>query len=203
MAQFGGMVLTNAGRNVLAKALTGKTLKFTRAWAGDGYLPENPDIATMTQVINPHIEMEIEEISIPPHIGTAKITVVLSNKELQTGFFLREIGLFAEDPDTLNEVLYGYCNSADTADFMPGYGGADTVYYRFDLTVIIDQAQNVTAIFSDNPLAVTHQQLDDRSDEIYKHVRKIQDFMQSQINSLAQASIINSLNHMGQKHWQG
>lgn len=203
MAQFGGMVLTYSGRNVLAKALTGKTLKFTRAWAGDGYLPENPDIPNMTHVVNPHIVMEIEEISIPPHIGTAKVTVVLSNKNLQAGFFLREIGLFAEDPDSLEEVLYGYCNSADTADFMPGYGGADTVYYRFDLTVIVDQAQNVTAIFSDNPLAVTHRQLDDRSDEIYRYIRDKQNFLQSQINALAQASIINSLEHMGQKHWQG
>ena len=202
MAQFGGMELTNAGRNILAKALLGKTLKFTRAWAGDGYLPEGVDVREMTQIVKPHREMEIAEMSIPPHIGTAKITVVLTNKELTTGFFFREIGLFAEDPDTGAEFLYGYCNSGDTADYMPGQDGPDAVYYRFDLTVIVDQAKNVTAIFSDNPLAVTHKQLDAKSDEILMYFRKREEFLQKQIDQLANASIINSLEHVGQKHWQ-
>ena len=203
MAQFGGIVLTNSGRNILAKALTGKPLKFTRAWAGDGTLPENADIPAMTDLVRPHREMEIEEMSIPPYIGTAKITVVLSNKNMNAGFFFREIGLFAEDPDTGDELLYGYANSGDTADYMPGQDGAEPVYYRFDLTVIVDQAKNVTAIFSDNPLAVTHKQLDDRTDEIYREFRKREDKLQHQLNCLAQASILNSIEHMGHKHWQG
>ena len=196
MAQFGGMELTNAGRNILAKALLGKTLRFTRAWAGDGYLPDDVDVREMTQIIKPHREMEIAEMSIPPHIGTAKITVVLTNKELTTGFFFREIGLFAEDPDTGEEFLYGYCNSGDTADYMPGQDSrADVVYYRFALTVVVDQAKDVTAIFSDNPLAVTHAQLEEQTDEILKHFREREDFLQKQIDDLAQASIINSIEH--------
>ena len=203
MAQFGGMKLTNAGRNILAKALTGKPLKFTKAWAGDGYPPSDEEILTMTDLVQPHREMEIADMSIPPYIGTAKITVVLSNKDMTAGFFLREIGLFAQDPDTGAELLYGYANSGDTADYMPGQDGADPVYYRFNLTVIVDQAKNITAVFSDNPLAVTHRQLDDRTDEIYREIRRRNDAVQHQLNCLAQASMINSLEHMGQKHWHG
>lgn len=196
MAQFSGMELTNAGRNILIKAMTGKILKFTRAWAGNGYLPEGQDVREMTNIISPHREMEIEEISIPPRIGTAKITVVLTNKDLEEGFFFREIGLFAQDPDTGEELLYGYSNAGDTADYMPGQGGPDTVYYRFDLTVIVDQAQNVTAIFSDNPLAVTYKHLNERTDEILKYVREREEFLQKQINQLAQASIVDSINEI-------
>ena len=203
MAQFGGMKLTNAGRNILAKALTGKPLKFTKAWAGDGYPPSDEEILTMTDLVKPHREMEIADMSIPPYIGTAKITVVLSNKDMTAGFFLREIGLYANDPDTGAELLYGYANSGDTADYMPGQDGADPVYYRFNLTVIVDQAKNITAVFSDNPLAVTHRQLDDRTDEIYREIRRRNDAVQHQLNCLAQASMINSLEHMGQKHWHG
>lgn len=193
MAQFNGMELTNAGRNILAKALTGKPLKFTTAWAGDGYLPEGQDVRELTGLVKPHREMEIAEMSIPPHIGTAKITVVMTNKEMEAGFFFREIGLFAQDPDTGEELLYGYSNAGDTADYMPGQDGPDAVYYRFDLTVIVDQAKNVTAIFSDNPLAVTHRQLNERTDEILKYVREREKFLQDQINKLAQASMIDSL----------
>ena len=203
MAEFGGIELTNSGRNILAKALTGKPLKFTRACAGDGYLPEGADVRTMTDIVRPHRDMEIAKMDIPPFIGTAEITVILNNKDMTAGFFLREVGLFAEDPDTGEELLYGYCNAGDFADYIPGYGGADTVYYHLNITAVVDQAQNVTAVFSENPLAVTYQQLEDRTDEIYREVRKREDKLQHQINCLSQASIINSLEHMGQKHWQG
>ena len=203
MAQFGGVILTNAGRNILAKALTGKPLIFTKAWAGKGFIPDGAKVEELSDLIEPHRVVEIKEMSIPPAIGTAKISLELTNKELTEGFFLREIGLYAQDPDTLEECLYSYCNSGNTADYIPGQDGPDAVYYRLDITVIIDQAKNVTAIFSDNPLAVTHDQLNAKADEIFREIRRRNELIQYQINCLAQASIINSLEHVGLKHWQG
>ncbi len=152
MAEFGGTELTNGGRNILAKALVGKMIKFTRAYAGEGFLPDGQDIGEMTGLISPICEMGISGMDIPPYIGTAKISVVLTNKDLARGFFLREIGLFAEDPDTHEEVLYSYCNAGDKADYVPGYGGADAIYYQVDFTAVVDQAQEVTAVFVENPL---------------------------------------------------
>ena len=203
MAQFGGVILTNAGRNILAKALTGKPLVFTKAWAGKGFLPDGAKVEEFTDLVEPHRVVEIKEMSIPPAIGTAKISLEMTNKELTEGFFLREIGLFAEDPDTGTEVMYGYCNAGEYPDYVPGYGGADAVYYEVAFTVIIDQAKNVVAIFSDNPLAVTHDQLNAKADEIYREMRRKNELIQYQLNCLAQASIINSLEHVGLKHWQG
>ena len=203
MAQFGGMDLTNAGRNLIAKALTGKTLKFSKAVAGTGYLPEGQDVAEMEGVISPRRDMQIEDISIPEYIGTAKISCVLSNKDLLEGFFFREIGLFAIDPDTGQEILYSYCNSGDTADFLPGQDGPDAVYYKFDLTVVIDQAKDVTAIFAENPLHVTYVQLNKTIDGLYKYIQEREAFLQQQINSLSEASIRNSINHFGPKHFSG
>ena len=152
MAEFGGTELTNGGRNILAKALVGKTIKFTRAYAGEGFLPEGQDISEMTELIAPICEMGISGMDIPPYIGTAKISVVLTNKDLTRGFFLREIGLFAEDPDTHEEVLYSYCNAGNKADYVPGYGGADAIFYQVDFTAVVDQAKDVTAVFVENPL---------------------------------------------------
>ena len=65
MAEFGGTELTNGGRNILAKALAGKTIKFTRAFAGEGFLPEGQDISEMTGLIAPIREMGIAGIDIP------------------------------------------------------------------------------------------------------------------------------------------
>lgn len=152
MAEFGGTELTNAGRNILAKALVGKPIKFTRAFAGEGFLPEGQDVSEMTGLIAPILEMGISGMDIPPFIGTAKISVILTNKDTSRGFFLREIGLFAEEPDTKEEVLYSYCNAGDKADYVPGYGGADALWYQVDFTAVVDQAKDVTAVFVENPM---------------------------------------------------
>lgn len=203
MAQFGGMELTNGGRTLIAKAIGGQVLKFTKGVAGDGYLPRDHDVSEMTQIIHPIREMEIAAIDIPPRIGTAKVSVIMTNKDLTEGFFFREIGIYARDPDTEQEVLYGYCNAGDKADYLPGQDGPDAVYYRFDLTVVVDKAKNVTAIFSDNPLAVTHSQLEKRLDAVMKSVREREEQLQHQIDCLVDAGIHNLLDHVGQKHWQG
>ena len=64
MAQFGGMELTNGGRTLIAKAIGGQVLKFTKGVAGDGYLPRDHDVSEMTRIIHPIREMEIETIYI-------------------------------------------------------------------------------------------------------------------------------------------
>lgn len=196
MAEFSGMYITNSGRDVIAKAITGKVLKFTRCTAGSGLLPDGADFNTLQDLFNPVRDMEILEVEMTGHTGTAKVLVRLTNKELQTGFYLREIGLFAQDQDTGQEILYGYCYSGNTADFMPASDGPDPVYYRFSLTVVVDQAKEVTAIFSDDPLAVTHTQLENRLDAVIIAIQARQDFLQEQIDKLAQASIKNSLEHI-------
>ena len=203
MAQFGGVELTNAGRALLAKVLTGKTLKFTCGWAGDGYVPEGQDVAELQDVISRHRQIQINNIEIPNNIGTASISLELSNKELIQGFFIREVGIFAEDPDTGREVLYGYCNSGDTADFIPGQSGVDVVFYRFDITVVIGQAEKVTAVFAENPLHVSYVQFNESNDKILRYIQEKIDGLQEQINKLSQTLILNSANHFGNKHLIG
>lgn len=195
MAQFNGMKLTNAGLNLLAKALIGKELKFSKAWAGDGFLPDGQEITEMTNLVSPKREMLIQNMAIPPHVGTANITVAMTNKDLTQGFFIREIGLFAVDPDTNEEVLYGYTNAGNTADFMPGYetGSPDIFNYVCALTAVISQAQNVTAIFADNPLHVTYIELNDRVDTVLRYAKEHDEALQEQINTLANAVILNSI----------
>ena len=193
MAQFGGMTITYAGRNLLAKALVGKQLKFTRAWAGDGYLPDGAKIEELEDIITRKREMLIKNLEIPPYIGTAKITTELTNKDLLEGFFIREIGLFALDPDTGQEVLYGYTTAGNTADFIPGENGPDIVHYVYALTVVIGQAKDVTAIFAENPLHVTYIELNEKVDTILKYIKSHDNDLQEQINKLANTNIMNSM----------
>lgn len=210
VAQFCDMILTNAGRNLLAKCIKGKQLRFSRAMAGDGVIDgyetiPNPEtereqyiefmntVAEMTNLVSPIREMEIRGIETPPQIGTATIKTLLSNEGCSIGFFFNEIGLFAKDPDTDEEVLYGYCSAGNKGDFMPGQGTANAVKYYFDLVVVIGQAESVTAIFSDDPASVTVEELDDRLNDILKYIQTQNDLLQYQIDCLAVKNIKDSL----------
>lgn len=166
MAKFGGMTLTKEGRTLLAKALTGKDLKFVRVAAGDGRLPGGQSIYDMTAMVHPVQDLPIASCTVTG-VGTATIQAVMTNQGLAMGFFVREIGLFATDPDSEAETLYGYCNAGDEADYMPGQNGPDAVQYLFALVTVIDQAQNVRAEIADGLIFVTHPELSARIDDLF------------------------------------
>ena len=185
MAEVINSTLTNAGRNLIVKALEGKQLKFTKGVVGSAYLPDGMEIATLSNVIAPMRNMDIGYISVPGEIGVAKITLEMSNKDLLAGFFIREIGVFALDPDTGDEVLYSYANFADTAHFLPGQDSEIPIWYRIQIKTVIDQAKDVTAILTDNPLAVSYVELGEATDEVYKHFHAEIKELQRQIDTLS------------------
>ena len=194
MAEFGNMQLTDKARSLIARTMKSEQIKFTRAWSGDGVLPDGMVIAEMTDLIAPKLEMGITGIDAPVAIGTATVKLIMTNKDLTAGFRICEIGLFAEDPATGKEFLYGYANAGEHWDYMPGYGGADTVYYRMGLEVVIDQAE-VTAVFVEDPAGVTEEELNSRFDVIRMDYKSRDEFLQTQIDQLAEASIKRSLYH--------
>ena len=199
MAKFIYTVLTNHGRNLIEKAHEGKELKFSKFVIGSGTLPDGMEIAEMNGVIAPRLNMEIARIYNPGHIGTAIISGVANNKGVLEGFFMREVGLFAFDPDTGQELLYAYIYAGDKSDFMPAQEGVDILYYRFDFHVVIEQAQNVTAIFAENPLTVTFEDLDNSNDMILKLFWEKINGLQEQIDRLSRLIAHKSITDFLQK----
>lgn len=170
-----GMQITKAGRNLLAKALTGKELHFTRGFAGDGVLTSEI-ISDMTAMISPKRELPIQSIEIPEGVGVCEIILEMNNAELPQGFFLREYALFAQDPDTEEEILYSYRNVGDEASYLPGSVGPDTVQYTLSLKTIIDQAENVTAQITSNNSYVTNSRLEARIAALFGEAGDIDHF---------------------------
>lgn len=152
MANFPGLILTDAGRDILAKALAGDTLTFTRVALGDAPAPETPE--ALTALVNEVQSVAIQSLDAIGN-GTSKIRAILTNVGLETGYFAREIGVYATDPDTLDEVLYSYANAGLQPDYIPAAGGATVIEHVFDLITVVDTAADVVAVIDESIIYAT------------------------------------------------
>lgn len=147
MAAFPKMTLTNAGQALQTKVLAGETLTFTRIALGDGQLNGQP-IAPLTALISQKATVEVDSVRVV-NTTTAQAAGFFSNEDISTGFWWRETGLFAQDPD-VGEILYGYTNAGDAGDYIPTV--ADTrieKYIYCSIAVANADTVNITIPSSD------------------------------------------------------
>lgn len=85
MSAFGGMIFTNRGRNLQAKAQAGATLTFTRIAVGDGSLGGS-SIADLNALKHEVLSLSIGRLKTLAD-GKALVGTVLSNQDLITGFY--------------------------------------------------------------------------------------------------------------------
>ena len=157
MANWYGHSMTAAGQNLIAKVNSRELpLKFTSVKMGSGTLGSRT-VAALTALIESKLSLDIAET--PKRSGTGRwnVTAVYNNSMIQTGFYFREWGIFAQDPDTQGEVLVFYANSGDSADFIPAFDGtgsttASYIEERLICAVAVGNAA-VTAVLSSEQYA--------------------------------------------------
>ena len=177
MAEFKNFVLTLDGQNLLAKALTGKELKFSRVAVGDGSY--SGEFMNMTALKNYKYDLEINSCVVDRDAkNLAVIRAVLANNLISAGFYAREIGLFAIDPDDNTEKLYSYANSGNNCDYIPPHTSGDVIEFLFKLQINISNATNITFPAGTGLLYVTHDEINDIVENLQTDIntrRKITD----------------------------
>lgn len=169
-----GSIITRAGLNLLAKACAGKELKYTRCAIGDSV--RNGALVTLTDeeilelegLIHFQKDIPIADVKFAGN-GTAVVQCVLQNFDYEQGIWVRELGLFAEDPDTQEEILYSYRNSGLLSGFAPAGSGAVLMNLILNLVTVVDNATNITAIVDANLLFVSQAQLLDHINALEPH----------------------------------
>lgn len=157
MAVFGGMTLTNKGLVLQGKAQAGAQLNYTRIAVGDGSLT-GQSIPALNGLISQKKSLSITRLKTQPP-NKATIGTVLRNTDVTTGFYWREVGLFAQDPDA-GEILYAYANAGVTADYIPPGGGSDVIEKQFDVVVVVGTAANISAVIDDSLVYAKKSELD-------------------------------------------
>ena len=154
MASFNGFILTNKGRELLAKAVAGEQLTFTKMEVGDGTF--TGDIKTLTALVNKKDDFNINQIENQGN-GQVILKAIINNQSTATGYYIREMGVFAHGADSV-EILYAY-NKAMEADYFPAFNSSNVVEVEYQNIIIVDQAQNVTAVIDPSLTYITKEEV--------------------------------------------
>lgn len=137
--------LTNYGRELIARSqATGKKLQYIKLVTGDGQL-DNQNIDTMTSVLAPKLECPFTSGGEFVGDGQFRIEFAVSNSTVNSGFFARELGVYAnlEGESDSAARLIAYSNGGNYASYIPS---KETPINSkvFSLDVVIGNSTNVT-----------------------------------------------------------
>lgn len=156
MANWNGWVLTTKGRALQAKVEIGTELEITKMKLGSGLLSEGETLEDLTDLVKPEqilgiAAKEVMKNEEGEYTGLCKISSTISNAGLTKGYEVRELGVFAQDPDE-GEILYAV--TTDSApDYLPPEGGATVISQEFSVYIAISNADHITAEIDPGALA--------------------------------------------------
>lgn len=144
MSNYNKIIPTLAGSNLLVESIKSKKpLIFTRIALGDGTLTESESIENLTALKHPMAQNSVQAINSRGN-GEIDVVATISNSSVTSGFYARELGVFAKVGDTGTEKLFAYTNAGAQASYTPAGTSLDeklitvTFYIGNDVNVQIN-----------------------------------------------------------------
>lgn len=144
MSNYNKIIPTLAGSNLLVESIKSKKpLIFTRIALGDGTLTESESIENLTALKHPMAQNAVQAINSRGN-GEIDVVATISNASVTSGFYARELGVFAKVGDTGTEKLFAYTNAGAQASYTPAGTSLDeklitvTFYIGNDVNVQIN-----------------------------------------------------------------
>ena len=166
MAQFADITITRAGLDMIAKSQTGDQLIFTGIKIGDGQIGAR-SIPDLTDLISYKEDVPINSVTAKEN-GHAEIIGIIDNENLDVGFFVREIGIYAKINEGGTPALYGYANAGNLASYMPDKSvPMDAIKFKID--IVIGNSENVSFTSDKSIVYVTQENLDAHNESEDSH----------------------------------
>lgn len=151
MASFNNTIITKKGHALIAKIVAGTaTPNFTKIRTSDHQYPSGTNFEELTSLSG--IKQTVDVASVTK-VSPAKIRVsgVFTNADLEAGYYVRNIGLYAIDPQE-GEILYSITTAIE-ADWMPPQGGISASSILVDIETVVGNADNVNITVNPNATA--------------------------------------------------
>lgn len=177
MGAFKSAVITKQGQALLAKVIAGTT-KFTFTKIKISEQPLSGDLASLTGIGTIKQEEKVASV-VRQNEANVKVSTSFTNENLGAGYYVRNIGLYATDPQD-GEILYSISvadESTATADWMPPFNGIGVSSLLVDLVTAVSNTSNVTVTVDPSAGATVAQivNLQDQIDDVRTFVGYEQD----------------------------
>lgn len=134
--------LTNIGRDMLTQGRAGHVLTFTKVAIGEG-TATGTAVDSLTALKSHKLYLPISKNE-TVHAGQMRLQFRVNNKVVTTGFYFREIGLYAK-VDNGAEQLYAYTTCGDKARML--YDNTYPIQERvINIDTVTDNAVNIKVI---------------------------------------------------------
>ena len=158
--------LTYVGHDLMSKCFTGNKLDISKIVMGDGDVPAGVEsVKALTAVVSPKMELPVVFRRVNG-TGEAIIECELKNANLDRGFFAKEVGIYATDPDTGDEVLYAYRNTGRESEWIPAAGSGETLNTIYSVIIVVGQIENVNVTITEGVGSVSRA-------EYYNHLADV------------------------------
>lgn len=137
MATYRKVVITNQGKNMLARAMNGETLTWTYTRIGSGSYTPSEDLTGKTELKNPKGTFQVSSAAVDGL--TMQVNSIITNEGVTIGFDMTEIGIFARMGSSTNA---GFDSSLDKLVALVVAIVPDTIPAASDVPLqIINQVQ--------------------------------------------------------------
>ncbi len=151
MSNWAKPVLTKKGLLLQAKVDAGTKMSLTKCKLGSGELPSGQSLEDLTDLVNAVQTIGIAGISYSDDDKACEITATTDNASLAEGYYLREFGVYAQDPDE-GEILFAV-TSDDTPDYIPASGTSAVLSQELSIALTFSNAANVSAVVNTSAIA--------------------------------------------------
>lgn len=157
--------ITNDGYGLMIRALDGDGIHFSAIVIGNGDAPD--DYASLKQLVNPVLRIGIEA-SVRKSANYYTLSGTVSNAEIENGFQFTELGVFAQNPEGGDDILYAYAyystSGYDAPSYIPSYKTCS-----FEITekvhVYVGDAEDVSAALVGSANYATKNELSNHTDD--------------------------------------
>lgn len=161
MAQFQNIIITRAGLDMIAQSQAGGTLIFTKGKLGDGQIGDQ-SIPDLTDLINAKMSVKLSSVTAKTE-GHVEVRFIVDNTDLNVGFFVREVGIFAKVNEEGVEQLYGYANAGNYTNYLADKSvPIDSIITKIDL--VVGNASNVAFTTDKSIVYVTLEDMENALD---------------------------------------
>ena len=155
MAQYSKLIITSKGHTLMAKLIAGTaTAQFTKICSSSAEykLEELEKLTELNNIIQTIAISSAERVS----DNAVKVMAVFSNEKLPDGYYMRTLGLYANDPDE-GEILYAVTVEESGSCYMPAYSGVNVSSAHVNFIVAVGNADHINMEVSPAAVVTTAQ----------------------------------------------